>query len=901
MVERYYYKEGNFLYFGFKYEKELVEAVKELPQVLYNPMNKEWYVELAIWKNEEILNFIRKFEFEEYRPQVVGNCPFPMIPVQEKFTLEEVAEAIEELHLKRKPRDYQIQGIHYILNHGNCINGDDCGLGKGQPYGSKVLSINGWVEIQNLKIGDKVCASDGKFYNVTGVFPKNEIDTYKFNFSDGSFFVVDEDHLHIVRTNNDRQRGRPWRVMSTKELLNCKNLRYGVGNKSRNYDLPIVSPIKFSKKEQKIHPYIMGCMLGDGSFRRIRFTSADKEIVERIRKLLPKGILLEQKSEIEYSFKTGWNKLAYHKKHWFREYFKELGLYGLKSQDKFIPENYLFSSVEDRIELLRGLMDTDGTISLGTSGYSTTSKRLKEDVLFLIRSLGGRPTVSHGIGSYKKNGIKKICSEGWGLTFSLKGINPFYLKRKAKFWNSFPRDNGLWIDKIEFEKKQKTVCISVDSPDNSYVTENLIVTHNTGQMIIVLELLDLFPCLIITPASVKYGWKKEWGKWTDREVNIIDTTNKVNVFDAPVNVINYDILGRKDKEKGSIDYVFKEIAKVNYKAAVWDEIHFAKNYKSIRGKISRKLARRLPAVFGLSGSLIMNRPEESINPLNIIKMFDVIFPSLQNFQLRYCNAKRTTFGVDLKGHHNVLELHDLLRNYCYIRREKREVLTELPHISSTVVDCGLTNTTQYHKAEKDLISYLQQVDVEKVEAAQRAEHLVKLSLLKTLVIKGKMKSIEIYIEEWLESNDNEKLVVFGTHREPLEKLAEKFNAPTLQGGLTAKKKMEIVEHFQVSDDRVIFCNIKAVGTGTDGLQEAASNIAFIELPDVYTDLEQAISRVERQGQKFSMNVAYLLCPDTIDTKLWNLLQNKKSVTDGVNKGIADESSINLELLKMYKV
>ena len=553
MVERYYYKEGNFLYFGFKYEKELVEAVKELPQVLYNPMNKEWYVELAIWKNEEILNFIRKFEFEEYRPQVVGNCPFPMIPVQEKFTLEEVAEAIEELHLKRKPRDYQIQGIHYILNHGNCINGDDCGLGK------------------------------------------------------------------------------------------------------------------------------------------------------------------------------------------------------------------------------------------------------------------------------------------------------------------------------------------------------------TGQMIIVLELLDLFPCLIITPASVKYGWKKEWGKWTDREVNIIDTTNKVNIFDAPVNVINYDILGRKNKEKGSIDYVFKEIAKVNYKAAVWDEIHFAKNYKSIRGKISRKLARRLPAVFGLSGSLIMNRPEESINPLNIIKMFDVIFPSLQNFQLRYCNAKRTTFGVDLKGHHNVLELHNLLRNYCYIRREKREVLTELPPISSTVVDCGLTNTTQYHKAEKDLISYLQQVDVEKVEAAQRAEHLVKLSLLKTLVIKGKMKSIEIYIEEWLESNDNEKLVVFGTHREPLEKLAEKFNAPTLQGGLTAKKKMEIVEHFQVSDDRVIFCNIKAVGTGTDGLQEAASNIAFIELPDVYTDLEQAISRVERQGQKFSMNVAYLLCPDTIDTKLWNLLQNKKSVTDGVNKGIADESSINLELLKMYKV
>lgn len=101
----------------------------------------------------------------------------------------------------------------------------ECGLGKGQPYGSKVLSLDGWINIEDLNIGDMICSSDGKFYPVTGVYPKTEIDTYRFHFSDGVSHVFDVDHLHIVRTNNDRQRKHPWSVISTRDMLN-KNIRF---------------------------------------------------------------------------------------------------------------------------------------------------------------------------------------------------------------------------------------------------------------------------------------------------------------------------------------------------------------------------------------------------------------------------------------------------------------------------------------------------------------------------------------------------------------------------------------------------------------------------------------------------------------------------------------------------
>lgn len=351
----------------------------------------------------------------------------------------------------------------------------DCGLGKGQPYGSLILTPDGVKQIQNLKVGDLIIASDGKPYPVTGVYPKSIQPTYRIHFSDRTSFVVDEDHLHIVRTNNDRQKNKPWRVIETRQLIKSK-LRYRLNGKSRNYDIPVVEPIEFENhKDLPIHPYLLGILLGDGCIKwQSAFSNIDSEIVDRVKDILGTDYKLKSKNNKDWTityYKHAENPLT--------ESLRDLGLFGTGSDSKFIPLSYLFSSVENRLELLRGLMDADGYIK-DTCQFYTTSETLSLGVKFLIRSLGGIPT-----GRIKENpkysykGEIRTGQNCYVTTFSLKTFNPFYLSRKAKLWNPNPRDNGRWIDRIEFEGIQPTVCISVASPDSSYVTEDFIVTHNT--------------------------------------------------------------------------------------------------------------------------------------------------------------------------------------------------------------------------------------------------------------------------------------------------------------------------------------------------------------------------------------------------------------------------------------
>lgn len=103
-------------------------------------------------------------------------------------------------------------------------------------------------------------------------------------------------------------------------------------------------------------------------------------------------------------------------------------------------------------------------------------------------------------------------------------------------------------------------------------------------------------------------------------------------------VINYDILGNKDKETGDLKIKFQELLKIKFQVMVGDEIHFLKNDKALRSKAFVKIAKHIPTILGLSGTLILNRPEELINILKVINRFKEIFPDENYYRLRYCNA-----------------------------------------------------------------------------------------------------------------------------------------------------------------------------------------------------------------------------------------------------------------------
>lgn len=433
-------------------------------------------------------------------------------------------------------------------------------------------------------------------------------------------------------------------------------------------------------------------------------------------------------------------------------------------------------------------------------------------------------------------------------------------------------------------------------------------TGKTMQSILYVEVLDLFPCLVICPSSVKSSWLKEWKQWNpNRTIHVIDSKDGENTdWKADVTIINYDYLYKRGKSKEEIKLRYSRSLSKKWGTVILDEIHLCKNPKSLRSRSVKKIVKKSTKVLALSGTLIMNRPQELINVLDILGRFKEIFPNLQYFLYRYCNAKRTRFGLDCSGASYTLELNSIISHYCYFRKSKRDVLTELPDVINQIVNCPITNKKEYKQAEDDLITYLEGIDIKAAERALKAEHLVRISNLKRLSLEGKLNFIEQFLKDWIESNEDDKIIVFGTLKEPLKQLHQKFKdeSELVIGESTTEDKMNKVERWK-EKKQILFANTATLSTGVDGLQKVCSNMIFVEYPAGPTDLEQAISRLERMGQKNSINVYFLLSDETIDTRIGEIFKEKSKIINAVNKGVSIDNidkiqSIDVELLKSYK-
>lgn len=410
--------------------------------------------------------------------------------------------------------------------------------------------------------------------------------------------------------------------------------------------------------------------------------------------------------------------------------------------------------------------------------------------------------------------------------------------------------------------------------------------------IFVAELNEWFPCLIICPSSTTYQWRDLWNKANPkRSISIIETGKPVN-WNADVLIISWGSIAKKED-----DVVLPKFPELLKKRTylVADEIHFAKaGKKSMRGEIFMKMAAKSEFVVGLSGTLATNKPKELIKPLQAIKKFKELFGDWNYFVTRYCGAFKDSFGrLNYDGASNLLELNRIMMRNCYFRINKSEAkgVNQPPEITYNWVD--LTNKKEYVKAEKEFIQYLSKYDKGKVETAQNAEMLVQRSVLRQLTVKGKLKHITQWIDDFLESS-NGKLLIAGHHTEPLKILANHYKCKLLNGEVNAEKKRALAKGFGESKDRVMCVQIKAVGTGTDGLQHGCSDMIVIELPDTPAELDQLISRIDRDGQTEIVNINIMLAKESYDIVQKQRIDNKSEITSALNKGQTE-----MEMLKNY--
>ena len=428
----------------------------------------------------------------------------------------------------------------------------------------------------------------------------------------------------------------------------------------------------------------------------------------------------------------------------------------------------------------------------------------------------------------------------------------------------------------------------------------------TFESIMYAETTNSFPCLVVVPASVKYNWSEKWLEITDnkRDVAVIVSSpkkNDPNRWDADVVIINYDIIGKKQGKGATVK--FKELEDIDWSMVIFDEAHFLKEKTSQRSRAAKKITNGDMKIQMLTGTAVMSRPVELWNLLVLAKRDKLIAKDWMQFITRYCGGYRGKFGWVMDGATNVIELNRKLRDVCYIRREKRDVLAELPDITKQVIQMPITNAGKIKKAVNDLINFIKETKGdEAAEKAQEAEHLVALGVLRKLAIEGKMKAIELYLREW-KLADKGKLLIFGIHRDGLDYLSDKFKSMLIAGGVSSIRKQEIVKEWQDNDDIFLFANIQSAGTGVDGLQNVCSNMLILELPWRPSDLTQAIGRLDRSGQKSSTTVSFMLSDDTIDKEMWEMLSDKEQVTEAVNKGVdirKNKSGLKAVMKKILK-
>lgn len=367
--------------------------------------------------------------------------------------------------------------------------------GYEQPYSELIATPDGFVEMGSLKVGDEIWNPDGNTTKVLEIYEQGFKDVYQLELADGRTVRCGANHLwEVICANNHFKH----KVFKTHDLLNNGLFNEvtvdGKKYNSYKYYLPPINPVTYSEKQQNIPAYTLGALLGDGALtkRTPKISSIDNEILNKIQKQLGDSFEFKYDPTTTCEYRIVDKERFLHKSEFkngqygvnrLHRWLEELDLC-VSCQYKYIPDNYKYGSVEQRYELIRGLMDTDGYISKdGSMSFVNTSKQLIDDFVEVLRSLGLICTVSkRAPGSGGTYNGRKIFGTKFSYVVYIKG-NPdiFYLSRKRnriKLNRKFSNKVAITDIKYLGEQEQQR-CILVDNPNHLYITRDYIPTHNS--------------------------------------------------------------------------------------------------------------------------------------------------------------------------------------------------------------------------------------------------------------------------------------------------------------------------------------------------------------------------------------------------------------------------------------
>lgn len=796
------------------------------------------------------------------------------------------------------PKPFQIVGIAYCAIAGDrALIADEMGLGKLLPLDVNLLTPSGWCRMGNIQVGDAVTGSKGGPVTVTAVHPQGVKASYRVTFSDDSSVETGAEHLWTMYY----WCGGKWlrELTLTTEQLRTRPViqQYHPSSRPTSLDLsktvlylPMMSsPALFHQLEPvPLGGYTLGQLIANGGLTNggARLTSAvwDWPHVEQQIRMDGEGHHIGSVNTYDNVVQTGMIGLM--------PILRRLGLTVLSGK-KRIPRCYLEADVETRIDLLHGLMDSDGTVSetRNKAAYCTTSAGLAYDVRELVECLGGIAQVH----SYDRSKDAKPTDYLIQIRLPLS-IKPFTLPRKADRYNPGSHAHPTrTVVSVEYVRDVESQCISVSAPDGLYVTERAIVTHNSAEALCRVLLGNHFPAVVVCPSGVLLNWqdeilgkevgtsKRREGGWLPRcPVRVISTQD---AWVPPLGwkgivIVTWDLL--RHHAVG--------LKRMQPKMLIADEAHYIHNEEAFRSEALQLLADTTPYLLLLTGSPIKNHAKELWRLLNLIA--PKAWPDDGPF--KEVNKEDFDRGVQSR-------LATRTKQYM-LRRLKSAAMTDLKakQYQTLKVQLPPNAMAEYKRIEKQFAVWLDrkvrkevlaerpeleglqeeflEVVAERTQRSMNAASLVQVGFLRRLL--GVLKAP--LAVEWAAAAAaiGEPVVIFAEHKEAIKAMALKLEERRLKyavfdGSTNKTKRHKLVKAFQNGGLDILVIS----QAGKEGLTlTRARHVLFAERFWTGAAEDQAADRLHRISQRRDVNVWVMCAIGTYDERQDAIVTKKRAIT-----------------------
>ena len=784
-------------------------------------------------------------------------------------------------------RDYQSQAVSAILDNPNMLLGDDMGLGKALWNEERVLMAGGGTKkISEIQFGEWVQGPDNRPIQVVGVYPQGLKDAYCVEFEDGTTTICCDEHLWTIELPH-------FGVTQTNTTKQLEQMLWS----GKQHILPAHRAPEWQSKQLNIDPYLLGVYLGDGSGCNVITTGDEEMITSLLPAVLPEGMWIEHVSKYDYVLKHNLSPTP------FTKQLRWLGLEGKRAWEKFVPRDYLFSSIIDRHALLQGLLDTDATNKPNSSTvyYCSTSLQLINDVCFLVRSLGGLAKIQP-----RKKDKNRQC---WNVRINLPNdYLPYRLPRRLATY------------KINLEVKRKEItriyplgvqypmtCIKVNTAQGLFMTDKWTVTHNTVSTLVARHELMRernigWRTLIIVPTlEVANSWQQNlWRFYRQLCVHIDDRKHfrdeKKLRFLKGIGI--WVIMYSKIRIQDYYEHIINNIAP-EYTYLVADEVHNCGRDATKQSQFLLKLKQHCAWFTGLTGTEFGGRIEDYRTVYELSTGVNHDQSDWNNYLSRGLTDYNT--GKPKWSEDRLKSINAIRGTYC-LRREKHAV-ANLPPVTGPL-PILIPMTYQHRQAYKELwntnkyefineLNELQDVTVEHFFA--KYVRMYQMSTLPKLLGIPMIPEFKLdALINLLEEAGSQQAIIWCNFPECIEWLAFEINKRMpgkrcgyAHGGVSQNERNAIVHQFQeLRTMDYVVANPQIWGEGVT--LTAASIVIYWNLHPSRYKWKQSQDRPNRIGQTLPITIYCLIHEDSVEALTYNYLGKKDYWNDLIVHGGAEK-------------